>query len=64
MRVRARKAKIAKAGRNFQKGQGSAGRAFQTAGVRPLHVIIACVILLGIGILTGVTRTRSKDRSA
>jgi len=35
-----------------------------TAGVRPLYVIIACVILLGIGILTGATRTRSKDRSA
>ncbi len=35
-----------------------------TAGVRPLYVVIACVIMLGIGILTGVTRTRSKDRSA
>lgn len=35
-----------------------------TAGVRPLYVIIACVILLGIGILTGATRTRAKDRSA
>lgn len=31
------------------------------AGVRPLYIAIACVILLGIGILTGVTRTRSKD---
>jgi hypothetical protein len=31
------------------------------AGVRPLYITIACVILLGIGILTGVTRTRSKD---
>jgi hypothetical protein len=35
-----------------------------TAGVRPLYVVIACVIMLGIGILTGVTRTRSKDHSA
>ena len=35
-----------------------------TAGVRPLYVIIACVILLGIGILTGATRTRAKDPSA
>jgi hypothetical protein len=35
-----------------------------TAGVRPLYVIIACVILLGIGILTGATRTRARDRSA
>lgn len=31
------------------------------AGVSPLYVGIACVILLGIGILTGVTRTRPKD---
>jgi hypothetical protein len=34
-----------------------------TAGVRPLYVMIACVILLGIGIVTAVTQTRSKDRS-
>ena len=33
-----------------------------TAGVRPLYVAIACVIMLGIGILTGVTKTRAKDR--
>lgn len=31
------------------------------AGISPLYVAIACVILLGIGILTGVTRTRPKD---
>ncbi len=31
------------------------------AGVSTLYVAIACVILLGIGILTGVSRTRSKD---
>lgn len=31
------------------------------AGIPPLYVGIACVILLGIGILTGVTRTRPKD---
>jgi len=35
-----------------------------TAGVRPLYVVIACVIMLGIGILMGVTQTRSKDRPA
>lgn len=35
-----------------------------TAGVRPLYVVIACVIMFGIGILTGVTHTRSKDRPA
>ena len=31
------------------------------AGIPSLYVGIACVILLGIGILTGVTRTRPKD---
>jgi hypothetical protein len=43
---------------------GGVAWALVTAGVRPLYVAIACVILLGIGILTGVTRTRSKDRPA
>jgi hypothetical protein len=43
---------------------GGVAWALITAGVRPLYVVIACVIMLGIGILTGVTRTRSKDRSA
>ena len=33
-----------------------------TAGVQTLWIEIVCVILLGLGILTGVTRTRSKDR--
>lgn len=33
-----------------------------TAGAPTIWVIIASVILLGIGILTGVTRTRSRDR--
>ncbi len=32
-----------------------------TAGVPTLYVVIASVILLGIGILTGVSRTRGKD---
>ena len=31
------------------------------AGVPTIWVIIASVILFGIGILTGVTRTRSRD---
>jgi len=43
---------------------GGVAWALITAGVRPLYVVIACVIMLGIGILTGVTRTRSKDPSA
>lgn len=32
-----------------------------TAGVPQMWVIIACVILLGLGIMTAVTRTRPKD---
>ncbi len=32
-----------------------------TAGAPTVWVIIASVILFGIGILTGVTRTRSRD---
>lgn len=43
---------------------GGVAWALVTAGVRPLYVVIACVIMLGIGILTGVSRTRSKDRPA
>jgi len=31
------------------------------AGVPATYVGIACVILLGIGIVTGVARTRTKD---
>lgn len=42
---------------------GGVAWGLMTAGVRPLYVMIACVILLGIGIVTAVTQTRSKDRS-
>lgn len=35
--------------------------ALVTAGVPVLYVGIACVILLGIGIMMAVTRTRPKD---
>lgn len=35
--------------------------ALVTAGVPVLYVAIACVILLGIGIMTAVSRTRPKD---
>lgn len=31
------------------------------AGIPTLYIAIACVIMLGIAILTGVTRTRPKD---
>ena len=34
-----------------------------TAGVPHLYVAIACVILIGLGIVTGVAKTRSKDPS-
>ena len=37
--------------------------ALITAHVSTLYVMITCVILLGIGILSAVTHTRSKDRS-
>jgi hypothetical protein len=35
-----------------------------TAGVPGLYVAIGSVILLGIGMFTGVSRTRGKDPSA
>lgn len=38
--------------------------ALVTAGVPSLWVLIACVILLGLGLMTAVTRTRPKDPPA
>jgi hypothetical protein len=35
-----------------------------TAGIASLYIIITCVILFGLGILTGVSRTRAKDPPA
>lgn len=35
--------------------------ALSVAGVATLYIGIATVILLGLGILTGVARTRQKD---
>jgi hypothetical protein len=35
-----------------------------TMGISQTYVVIACLILLGAGIFTGVTRTRSKDPSS
>lgn len=32
-----------------------------TAGISTLYIAITCIILLGLGILTGVSKTRSKD---
>ncbi len=40
---------------------GGIAWALIVAGVSILYVMITAVILVGIAILTGVTRTRSKD---
>jgi amino acid transporter len=40
---------------------GGIAWALIVAKVSTLYVMIAVVILIGIGILTGVTRTRTKD---
>jgi hypothetical protein len=40
---------------------GGLAWALVTAGVPTLYVVIASVILLGIGIVRGVSRTRPKD---
>ena len=42
---------------------GGVAWALITAGVPQLYVAIASVILLGVGIVTGVARTRGKDPS-
>lgn len=38
--------------------------ALSVAGIAKLYIAIACVILLGLGIVTGAVRARSKDPSA
>ena len=35
-----------------------------TAGISTLYIAIVCLILLGLGILKGVSKTRSKDPPA
>jgi hypothetical protein len=40
---------------------GGVAWALIVAGLKTLYVMIAIVILVGVAILTGVTRTRSKD---
>ena len=42
---------------------GGVAWGLSVAGVPSLYIIIACVIMLGIGILTGVAKTRQKDPS-
>ena len=41
---------------------GGVAWALVAAGVPTLYVVITSIILLGIGILTGVSRTRTKDQ--
>lgn len=41
---------------------GGVAWALITAHVPTTYVLITCVILFGIGIVSAVTRTRSKDR--
>ena len=43
---------------------GGVAWGLTVAGVPSLYVAIACVILVGIGILTGVTNTRRRDPPA
>lgn len=43
---------------------GGIAWALVTAGVPTLYIGITCMILLGIGIITGVSRTRAKDPPA
>lgn len=38
--------------------------ALSVAGLSATYIAIAVVILVGLGIVTGVTRTRTKDPSA
>ena len=40
---------------------GGIAWGLSVAGVPTLYIMIACVVMLGIGILTGVARTRQKD---
>ena len=40
---------------------GGIAWGLSVAGVPTLYIVIACVIMLGLGILSGVARTRQKD---
>jgi hypothetical protein len=43
---------------------GGVAWALVTLGLTTLWVVIISIILLGVGVVTGVTRTRSKDLPA
>lgn len=40
---------------------GGVAWGLSVAGIPTLYIVIACVIMLGIGILSGVAKTRQKD---
>ncbi len=40
---------------------GGVAWGMAAAGIATLYIAITCLILLGLGILTGVSKTRSKD---
>jgi hypothetical protein len=40
---------------------GGIGWALTMTGVSAVHIMITIIILVGIAILTGVTRTRTRD---
>ena len=42
---------------------GGIGWALVTAGVPGLYVAITCLILAGLGVITGVAKTRTRDRA-
>ncbi len=42
---------------------GGIAWALSTAGLAPVYIGIACVIVLGIGVMSAVARTRTKDPS-
>ncbi|SOY71381.1 conserved hypothetical protein; putative exported protein [Cupriavidus phytorum] len=42
---------------------GGIAWGLSTAGLAPVYIGIACLIVLGIGIMAAVSRTRTKDPS-
>ncbi len=43
---------------------GGIAWALITAGIATTYIVIACLIVAGIGIMTAVSRTRTKDPPA
>jgi hypothetical protein len=40
---------------------GGVAWGLSVMGVSSTYIVIACLVMLGLGIMTGVTRTRMKD---